>query len=171
MKKYVVLLRGINVGGNNIVPMRELKPLLVKAGYRDVSTYIQSGNILLLADTDPAEDIAYLIQEHFGFRPAALSLTKEAFVETSANNPYVGADGKTVHFYFCDDAPKPNMDRTTSLKAETEDLKIIAKVAFLRAPNGIGRSKLAANLERCLEVPVTARNLNTVNKLLGLLAV
>jgi len=141
-----VLLRGINVGGNNIVPMKELKPLLTSSGFEGVSTYIQSGNIVLSASQPPSGDIAELIEREFGFRPAILTLTEAAFRQAELNNPYQGEEGKAVHFYFCQGVVNLDAERLQSLAAESERYQLIGDVFYLHAPQGIGRSKLVAKL-------------------------
>ena len=170
MEKFIVLLRGINVGGNNILPMKDLKKLLTDSGYAEVQTYIQSGNIVLSAAKLVSDEIEDLIEKQFGFRPAALVLNEPNFKHAAVNNPFKEQDGKTVHFYFCSGLPTPNSDRLTDLKTESEQYQIIDQVFYLHAPDGIGRSKLAAKAESCLGVSATARNLNTVNKLLTMLS-
>jgi uncharacterized protein (DUF1697 family) len=177
MQTYIILLRGINVGGNNIVSMKALTEALNEAGFSQVSTYIQTGNILLQSphsshESDGAQlerDIAKLIDTHFGFTPNIMQLSLPEFSTAAANNPYKDKPGNTVHCYFCQQQPSPDEARLKELATSTEQYHIEGKVLYLHAPDGIGRSKLAANIEKCLRVPATARNLNTVNKLLDMI--
>ena len=82
------------------------------------------------------------------------------------NNPFSVHEGKTLHFYFLSAKPEnPDLTKLAKLKSPTEDFKLDNKVFYLLAPDGIGRSRLAAAVEQNLSVKVTARNLNTVNKL------
>lgn len=168
MKTYIALLRGINVGGNNLLPMKALVALMEDSGYSDVKTYIQSGNVVFKSEQLP-EDLGQLIETGFGFEPNLLLLSKDEFLEAANNNPYASCVGKEVHFYFCKEQPTPDIERLNTLKAETERYEIIDKVFYLHAPDGIGRSKLVANVEKCMAVPATGRNLNTVNKLLDMI--
>jgi uncharacterized protein (DUF1697 family) len=176
LQTYIILLRGINVGGNNLMPMKALTEVLNEAGFSQVKTYIQSGNLLLQAPSSQTEatsaqletQIATLIQAHFGFSPNTLLITEQDFIQAAKDNPYATEEGKSVHCYFCQQLPSPDEARLRELASSTEKYHIEGKVLYLHAPDGIGRSKLAANIEKCLRVPATVRNLNTVNKLLGM---
>jgi uncharacterized protein (DUF1697 family) len=165
MKTYIILLRGVNVGGKNLLPMIELRALLENNGFQNVKTYIQSGNIVLMANQRPRTEIGELIQREFGFTPEILILSEEEFKSAVVNNPYKEYEGKFVHFYFYLETPKLNTSKLDSLASDTERYEITDKVFYLHAPDGIGRSKLVAKLETCLGTPVTGRNLNTANKL------
>ena len=76
MKTYVVLFRGINVGGHNIFPMKELTNILAKNNYQDNKTYIQSGNVVLRSQKKPDASISSIIQSKFGFKPEVLALSE-----------------------------------------------------------------------------------------------
>jgi len=169
MNEYIILLRGVNVGGKNLLPMKTLKVLLESHGYQNVRTYIQSGNIALQAENNPQNELGPLIQAEFGFTPKSLVLSENEFKLSVANNPYPEFEGKTVHFYFCKDTPVADFEKLEALATEEENFKLLGKVFYLHAPNGIGRSRLAAGVEACLGVPATGRNLNTINKLKELL--
>ena len=169
MSRYIVLLRGVNVGGHNFLPMKELKSALEAAGYKNVGTYIQSGNLVLDSEHDPMLAIKALIAGKFGFDPDVLTLTQQQFKKAIVNNPYLGFEGKWVHFYFCQQEPKLDLQRLTQLKADTASCQMIPRVFYLHAPMGIARSKLVANIEKCLGVRATGRNLNTVHKLANML--
>jgi len=169
MKKYVILLRGINVGGKNTLPMKALCDLLDAEHYQNVKTYIQSGNVVLSAAQRPDDKLSHMIERRFGFVPAVMSLSEAEFLNAVKRNPFTAEDGKSLHFYFCNTAPRLDAERLQSLAAATERYELVGKVFYLHAPDGIGRSKLAAQVEACLGVPTTARNLNTVNKLVQLL--
>lgn len=168
MKTYIALFRGINVGGNNILPMKELKFLLEAASFQRVRTYIQSGNVVF-ESKDPPENVGGLIKERFGFEPRVLLMEKQAFLNSLAGNPYSAPKGNQIHFYFCQTVPHPDTEKLDSLKAESEEYLIKDQVLYLYAPDGIGRSKLAAGMEKLLGVPATGRNLNTINKLVEML--
>ncbi len=165
MKPFILLFRGINVGGNNLVPMKELKSHLESEGYESVKTYIQSGNVILKSKSDPSERVAEIVESKFGFQPKILSFEKKRFEDVIRANPYKSYEGKTVHFYFCARKPKLNISKIESLLSNNEAYELKDKVFYLHAPNGIGRSKLVSNIESCLGVSYTGRNLNTVLKL------
>ena len=165
MNTYVILLRGVNVGGKNLLPMKELRSLLENAGFENVKTYIQSGNIVLDSTRIPEKVIGSLIQTHFDFTPKIIGLSESEFHRSVSNNPYPEYEGKFVHFYFCKRKPKINSAKIEALISETERYQLIGNVFYLHAPDGIARSKLVAGIEKCLGVPATGRNLNTINKL------
>ncbi|MFT7561811.1 MAG: hypothetical protein ACI93R_003742 [Flavobacteriales bacterium] len=170
LKTFIILLRGVNVGGKNILPMKELKASLEAHEFDDIKTYIQSGNIILKCSKDPRTKVAALIQENFGFTPDLMTLTKADFGVAYNNNPYTKYEGKFVHFYFCTGTPKLDNDKINKYLASNEQYELIDKVFYLHAPDGIGRSKLVSNIENCLGISATGRNLNTINKLLSLLS-
>lgn len=164
IETYIVLLRGINVGGRNLVPMKELAALLGKGGYQNIKTYIQSGNIVLQSQKRP-DDITSIIREEFGIEPVVYLLEDFELNAAIENNPYSSPKGNEIHFYFCKDKPKIDSLKLEKYKSESEKFYIDGKVFYLYAPDGIGRSKLVANLESCLGVAATGRNLNTIYKL------
>ena len=169
MQKYVVLLRGINVGGKNLLPMKELKSLLEASGFQDVQTYIQSGNIVLLSKADPSLKISQLVEAEFGFAPAIMALSELEFLNAVSSNPYRDQQAKTVHIYFCEREPVLDSAKLQLLVASSEEYELHSRVFYLYAPAGIGRSKLIASIEECLGTTATGRNLNTVNKLASML--
>ena len=165
---YILLFRGINVGGKHRLPMKELKSLLLSEGYGDVKTYIQSGNVVLRAESDPSKKIAAAVESTFGFKPATLAIERTHFEKAIEMNPYSSFEGKIVHFYFCTETPNLNRKKLDALAANGEEYELNDSVFYLHAPNGIGRSKLVAKIELCLGVRATGRNLNTVLKLQGM---
>jgi len=173
MKVFTALLRGINVGGKNILPMKELTALLENLGAQNVKTYIQSGNAVFQHENENSlqlsEKIAVGIKEEFGFKPHVVLLGLDELEQAVDANPfpYGEADPKTLHLYFTASAPNdPDLEILENLKSESEMFSLTGKVFYLHAPGGIGRSKLAAKVEKVLGVPVTARNWRTVSKIL-----
>ena len=172
MKKTIALFRGINVGGRNVLPMAKLRRELETLGLENVRTYIQSGNVVFdtasQADEVLAEEIRDRIETGYGFRPHLLLLGQDDLQAAIENNPFPEAisDPKTLHFYFLAE-PAVNADLTAieAAKAATEEYQLTDRVFYLHAPDGIGRSKLAANVEKHLSVVTTARNYRTVGKL------
>ena len=166
---WVGLVRGINVGGAHIVPMARLRELLDAAGFSNVRTYIQSGNIVAestLKNRDKvAAKIADAIESEYGFRPAVLVLSAEEINSALLENPFPQAESepKTLHFYFlqCDGATLSEAE-FQKFAAANEQYCLKSGVFYFYAPDGIGRSKLAGKVEKLLGVPTTARNLATV---------
>jgi len=144
--------------------MKELVVALGQSHYQNIKTYIQSGNIVLQSQKRP-DDIASIVQERFGFEPEVYVLEESELNAAIANNPYRSPKGKEIHFYFCKDNPEIDTLKVEKYRSESEEFHINGKVFYLYAPNGIGRSKLVANLESCLGVAATGRNLNTIYKL------
>lgn len=173
MNTYIALFRGINVGGNNILPMKVLVEILAAMGYRNVKTYIQSGNVVFQTEMQDSKKIAKQIGlqvlEQFQFEPKVLILELADLQEAIKNNPFETKEGKALHFSFLESKPEaPDLEGLAEIKSPTEEFKLIGRVFYLFAPDGIGRSKLVAKVERSLGVSATGRNWNTVSKLLGM---
>ena len=173
MKTYIALFRGINVGGKNILPMKDLVGLLEGMGCEKVRTYIQSGNVVFQHKKKHkiklASEISAKILDAHGFDPKVLLLDLSDLRDAVDNNPFETKVGKALHFFFLESVPKkPDFEKLTAVKTSTEKFELINNVFYLYAPDGIGRSKLAAKVEQCLGVPVTARNWNTVSKLVSM---
>ena len=171
MKKYIALLRGINVGGKNLIPMQALITEFEKLGAKDIATYIQSGNVVFSGSASLAkqlpEQLPKAVQAAFGFTPQLLILEPKALAEAVNKNPFSAQDPKALHYYFLAELPKdPNMEGLDTACSASEAYTLDGQICYLSAPDGIGRSKLAAKMEKCLGVPTTARNARTVGKLI-----
>jgi uncharacterized protein (DUF1697 family) len=171
MNIYIALFRGINVGGNNLLPMKELAGILQRVGCTSVRTYIQSGNAVFSTQKRDAKKIADEIGagilEVRGFRPKVMLLGLPELEQAIKNNPFKTADGKALHVFFLESVPKkPDLAALTALKAESERFALEGNVFYLYTPDGFGRSKLGAKVEQRLGVAGTARNWNTVSKLM-----
>lgn len=175
MYAWIALFRGINVGGRNVLPMRDLVALLEGLGCADVKTYIQSGNAVFRStESDAAalgDSIADAVSKAFDFRPSVIALNAEAFRQAVQSNPFPDAvaDPRSLHLFFLSrPAGNPDMEDLAAAKAETESFVLTENVFYLHAPDGIGRSRLVQRAERLIGVDVTARNWNTVTKILEL---
>ena len=175
MNTYIALLRGINVGGRNKLPMADLRALLAEMGLHNVKSYIQSGNVVFQSertDVDAlAQQISDAIDASHGFTPRVLLLDAEAVLSAMTANPFPEAEAepKTLHLYFLNEQPEnPDVDTLNQIKKENERFHLGARVFYLHAPDGIGRSKLAERAERTLNVAATARNWRTVGKVMEL---
>jgi uncharacterized protein (DUF1697 family) len=170
---WIALFRGINVGGRNILPMKQFVPLLNKIGAEDVRTYIQSGNVVFRHDeTDTEKLVTQLrtaVAENAGFSPEVLLLSAQSFSAIAACNPYPPAS--TTHVFFLAARPAdPDVATLDDLAAPSEQFELDDQALFLHAPDGLARSKLAARVERTLGVGATARNGRTVTKIQSLVA-
>lgn len=175
MKTYIALFRGINVGGKGILPMKELVAILGDLGSSSVKTYIQSGNAVFRHKTAGAsklaKDIRAAVKTRRGFEPHVILLSLADMEEAIASNPFPNgeSDPKRLHLYFMDSRPKsPDLTTLESVKSSKERFHLDGNVFYLHAPDGIGRSKLAARVEKSLGVPATARNWRTVCKIMDL---
>lgn len=172
MKTYIALFRGINVGGNNILPMKELVAALESLNLQSVKTYIQSGNAVFRSKTSDAKPLAgkigAAIKKNHGFEPKVLLLDAGTLARAIRSNPYPEAEAEpnTLHLNFLSSVPpSPDLKALEKIKAENERFHLAGDVFYLHAPDGIGRSKLFAHMERLLGVPTTSRNWRTVCKL------
>ncbi len=165
MKKYILLFRGINVGGKNLLPMKELVPLLEQNNFHQVTSYIQTGNLVLNSTSNPVESVKSIVFERFRFSPELFVLDEKLFSISCTNNPYTEFEGKFVHFYFCHNNIELSQEKLNKYLGASESFQVINNVFYLHAPDGIGRSKLVANIEACLGQAATGRNLNTINKI------
>jgi uncharacterized protein (DUF1697 family) len=183
VRTHVALLRGINVGGRNKVAMADLLGIVTSLGHADVATYIQSGNVVFTSpETDAArlaEDLEQAIAERLGLRPGVVVLSREQFRQVIGSNPYPDETSpRYLHAVF----RRQEMDRDgiaavaqaqqrASDKGSHDQATVIGRVVFLRTPDGLGRSELAAQLARsgAAMASGTARNWATVTRLMTLL--
>lgn len=170
MQTWIVLLRGINVGGKHVVPMKRLRELLEEAGFSDVRTYIQSGNCVFGSDLPERDRVADMvsgaIEAEFGFRPSAFALTLKELDAAIAANPFPADAGKALHLMFLDGSPADaDLDGLRAIAPGNEAAEIRGDVVYVHTPDGFGRSMMAQKLSRFVKADMTARNLNTVLKL------
>jgi uncharacterized protein (DUF1697 family) len=175
MTVWVGLLRAVNVGGHNILPMAELRTALSGAGLAGVRTHIQSGNLVFRSDR-PRHDLAPLIADtihaRFGFRPPVLVLSPEELERARDGHPFAQAKAEptTLHVFFMDRVlPDATAAFLKSVAAPREGYAFRGKVLWLHLPDGIARSKLAQRV-MALPMDITARNLRTVAALVDLAA-
>ena len=174
--KYVALLKGINVGGHKKTPMAELREILTKAGFSNVSTYIQSGNVFIETEEVSIEaiesKISMAIKDHFGFEVLVMVKTHEELQRIFDNCPF-GEDEKTAsYFMLLHQKPTSETIALASEKVyENEYYQITEDCLYYYSPKGMGKSKFNANFfEKKLETFITARNYKTMLKLLSLSA-
>jgi uncharacterized protein (DUF1697 family) len=171
----ILLLRGINLGAHKRVSMPDLRALLSDAGFEDVRTYVQSGNVVV-SSAAPASEVAAeaerLIAERFGFEVDVVARTDEELAAVVARNPLadVAVDPKRYQVSFLEAELDPAvLERIGALRAEPERLVAIGRELYAWHPNGIGRSKMWAKLAGTgLGVRATARNWATVTALLDM---
>ncbi len=171
---YVALLRGINVGGRNRLPMDELAHLFERAGCASVRTYIQSGNVVFAAAPSIAlgarESVAATVSARMGTGIPIVLRSVGDLARVVGENPFVGEsqDPRALHVGFLRGRPLP--DRVSSLDPERsppDEFVVRGREIYLRLPNGVSRTRLTVSyLERVLATPATFRNWRTVVNLL-----
>jgi uncharacterized protein (DUF1697 family) len=175
MPSRIVLLRGINLGSTNRVAMPALREALADAGFDDVRTYLQSGNVVLSSRAAPAtvaRKCKAVIAEHFGLDIDVVVRTRDELAEVVRRNPLgdVAKDPKRYQVSFLSAKPAAKVVRKLEeLAADGERLVASGRELYAWHPKGVARSKLWAALAgRGLGVTATARNWTTVTKLLEL---
>ena len=174
-RMYAALLRGINVGGNNTLPMDEVRTLCHDLGHLDVITYLQSGNVVFASGGDPKEIVAGMegsITERSGLKVAVLLRTHRELVTVAAGSPFDPDDPKKLHVLFLNDCPKAaSLASLDPDRSPGDEYYAAGRDLYLHFPSGSGRTKLTLDyFERRLGVTGTARNWNTLLKLVELTA-
>ena len=172
----VALLRAVNVGGTGIIRMTDLKATCESLGFRDVTTVLQSGNVVFRAsgsDRTVAKKLADAIEANHSFRPAIMVRTAEEIAAAMAANPFKAeerSDPSHLIVAFTAEPPAAGAtERIAAVKVAKERLWLGARELYVHYAGGQGTSKITnATLERALGTPVTARNWNTVGKLAAL---
>lgn len=175
MAVHVALLRGINLGGSHRVPMAELRALLDDAGYGDVRTYVQSGNVVLESAEAAATvqaALTDLISERFGFGVPVVVRSGAQLAEVVAGDPFgdTVTEPKLYQVTFLDQALSAEArQRLDALPREREQMVIRDREIYTWYPDGIARSKLAGGLAgKGVGTTATARNWRTVLTLLDM---
>lgn len=173
MGRHIVLLRGINLGAAHRVPMKDLRERLESAGYRDVDTLLQSGNVVLASDHDPATletELPPLLAGWFGFGIPVVARSGDEMAEVVNRDPFAGRplDPKLYQVSFLSHLPEPARVRALEeAVVAPEELVASGREVYTWHPNGIARSALAKQISaKRLGVEVTARNWRTVTTLL-----
>jgi uncharacterized protein (DUF1697 family) len=173
---HVALLRGINVGGKNKLPMAALAEIFSQAGAGQVSTYIQSGNVLFDAPARAVEKLGAAVEkritERFGFSSPVILRSVGELEAVARGNPFLrrGAPPETLHVAFLAGAPvKQAIASLDPKRSPPDELELRGREVFLRLPNGVARTKLTnAYFDRTLATTSTVRNWRTVLALVEL---
>lgn len=170
MKKFIVLLRGINVSGKNKLPMTDLRQVLNDLNFQNVQTYIQSGNIILESNESKnviCKKIKEAILENFGYDVPVIARTISEWKKAIEKYTFPLENEKIVAFIFLDKISEIKEIEIKNIGAD--EFKIDGDVVYLYCPYGFGKSKLTNNIfEKKLKVSATTRNLRTTLKLLEL---
>ncbi|MGG1658031.1 DUF1697 domain-containing protein [Brevibacillus sp. NRS-1366] len=180
MTIYIALLRGINVGGKNMIKMAELKRTFEQMGLGPVQTYIQSGNVLFASDEEEEplrKRIEREIEASVGFSVPVILRTAEQLKVIAANCPFSEeevekaqalSEGESLYVSLLLAEPsQERVERLSAYRSESEDYRIEGRDVYLLFRQSVRNSKLANNLQK-LDVPSTVRNWKTINKLVAL---
>jgi len=172
---FIVLLRAVNVLGANSLSTKDFIRVLESMALKNVRTYIQTGNAVFQSSEPDvsrlSEKIKARIKRRLGFAPEVILLRLDEFERAVASNPYPDADGnhKALHLMFLASAPKSSdLTACEKYRSDSEQCSLQGRIFYFWAPNGVGRSKLFARIEKLLGVTGTARNWRTTCKLLEL---
>lgn len=176
---HVALLRGINLAGRNKVAMADLREVVSSLGHTDVSTYIQSGNVVFTAADSPslAANLERAIRDSLGVSPSVVVLTRNELAQVIANNPYPDEPNpRALHAVFLVEPPTAETADALAaalrrVEGSRDSATLVGRTVYLHTPNGFGRSKLAELLVQSgkPELTGTGRNWATVTKLLTML--
>jgi len=186
MPTHVALLRGINVGGNKKVAMADLRSVVTELGHSEVSTYINSGNVLFTPP--PGQDSAAMAREMteaiadtLGVSSTVVVVTRDELAQVIADNPFPDEpEPRRVHAVFLNMRPSPDLLEkidaavaAAAAKGSRDSVRAIGRVLYLHTPDGFGTSQVAEATMKIVGAPktgvvATARNWATTNKLLAL---
>ena len=170
---FVALFSGINVGGNRIVKMAELRAFFEELGFTDVASYVQSGNVVFRAKKGDAvtqtKKLEGAFEKEWGFHSRIMVRDLGWFERLVGENPYpeVAGDPTKLHAYTLEREPTADeIARLAEKCTGPESFEVKGDVLYLKAPDGLGKSAFANILPRVLKVPGTARNWRSVLALL-----
>ncbi|MGZ5243097.1 MAG: DUF1697 domain-containing protein [Bacteroidia bacterium] len=179
MQKILSILRGVNVSGHKRIAMEDLRALYEDLGFKNIATYIQSGNVVFETEETDPQEIARLIEakiaEVYGFNVPVIIRTAEEIQAVLADNPFLREmyiEEDRLHVTFLSEEPKPELaEKMSDQKFQPERFIVQHKEVYLYCPNGYGNTKLNNNyFEGKLKVSATTRNWRTINKLAEMLA-
>jgi uncharacterized protein (DUF1697 family) len=170
---HAALLRGVNVGGKNKLPMKELGAMFEAAGAKDVSTFIQSGNVVFRAPASKAAGVARAVEAaiaaRFGFAAPIVLRTGADLAGVVGANPFLarGEPEKALHVGFLADEPAPHAAASLDpMRSPGDAFEVRGRDLFLFLPNGVARTKLTnAWFDAKLGTTTTVRNWATVVEL------
>jgi uncharacterized protein (DUF1697 family) len=177
MTRYLALLRGVNLGAKNKVPMGDLRGLIDELGYKEVRTYLQSGNVVFQSSSSSRKKIAAQIVKaisvRFGLNVAVIMRTYPELKRVAAGNPFSSQAAKSTSLqvmFLADVASSRAVKALDPDRSAPDRFEVKGREVYLWLPKGSARSKLTITyFEKVLGTQATARNWNTVTKLLDLM--
>jgi uncharacterized protein (DUF1697 family) len=175
--KHLALLRGINVSGHNMIKMDALKTMLENIGFKNVETYVQSGNVFLETEDENAQSVGFIIKQEIykqlGFDVPVIVINKTDLEKCLTTNPFFkekGVDTKKLYVAFI--SKELNNSALNELKIsqfKPDEAFIDGNRIYMKLETGAGNTRLTQKyIEKKLNVTATSRNWNTVNKLIEL---
>ncbi len=175
MTRYVVLLKGVNVGGRNKVPMTDLRTLLVGLGFTAVATLLQSGNAVLTSTIEDPNVVATVIDEagsaRYGFAIRSVVRTADELRAVFELDPlrHIATDGSKLLVLFLSRFPGNNAEPLPIVEGRTQPV-VASREVYLWSPDGaLDAQQLVTFIERRWRVLATSRNWNTVSRLAAML--
>ena len=177
MQAIICMLRGVNVGGRNMVKMEALRDLCTSLKFRNPQTYVQSGNAIFATAEKNLETIRKKIDAgfgcSFGFQPQIILRTTEELRDVIRRNPFAKRKGiepsKLLVNFLAGDPGDEVRGKVRSFKSEVEEIKMDGREMYIYFPNGMGSPKFSwAALDKILQTPATGRNWNSVTKMLAM---
>ena len=177
METYISILRGINVSGHRIIKMEKLRELYADLGFKNVKTYIQSGNVVFQAKGKSNDELSLKIEksikENLGFEVPVIVIELKELKQILKSNPFLKDKTKDIsflHITFLSGNPnQEDLDKIINVKYEQDEFSLIKKAVYLYCPNGSGNSKLTNTFfENKLKVNATTRNWKTALELLNI---
>jgi uncharacterized protein (DUF1697 family) len=173
MRRYVALLRAINVGGH-MVKMERLRELFSELGFENVETFINSGNVIFDADSSDTAALETKIEEHLhqtlGFEAGTFIRTCGEIAKVARYDPFPDAapveKGHTLSVVFLKEPPgKEVEERLKALRCDLHDFKLHGREVYWLSREGLGRTQMGPKFGKALAVPGTNRNMTSVRKL------
>jgi uncharacterized protein (DUF1697 family) len=174
---HLALLRGVNVGGKNKLPMKDLTEMFIEAGCKDVRTYIQSGNVIFNASARVssriADQVTTQIADRFGYQTPVIVRTLAELRDVFSGNPFQkeGADEKALYVMFLAHVPTPaDIEKLDPDRSPGDGFIVRGHAVYLHLPGDVAGTKLTnAYFDSRLATTSTARNWRTITKLVELM--
>ena len=175
MSVFISMLRGINVGGHNIIKMDALRELYASLKFENPQTYVQSGNVIFKSGESNLDKVAKRLQDaiekKFKCRPEIILRTADELRRVIKKNPFAKRPNldpaKLLVSFLASDPGNQARENLRRRKFSPEEVHVAARELYIYFPNGMGKSKLPwSSLDKILHTPATGRNWNSVNKML-----
>jgi uncharacterized protein (DUF1697 family) len=172
MTVFIVLFRG--VGGPTQLPVKPLREALARDGFENVATYINSGNAIVKTELNTKEatgKIAAIAKKRFGFEKDIMLVSRSNWAKLIKGNPFPEAINQptTLHAFVFNGKPKPDAVKALAARVTPpERIVVNGNILYFHVPQGFSNSKLPPAIDRTLGIVSTARNWNTVVKLMAL---